>query len=344
MFVRVYPRLSVSYLMAFDRFARQLHSRRRTRRQEFHISAHHDEFKPLLDPQRCQLGRAGVDTGNLARIAACLHDAFQPPHMVLALQCLARMKGHREREVSGANHAAVNARNRHDRLGVLGGLHALDLHGDEQFLANAVRVIIAICSGPAIPMARVAFNNYTLMGQLLDAGVLGIVVPLVDTVEQAQAVAAACRYPPVGQRSYGWGRALAYGDDYADCVGEELFVAVQIESVQAAENAEAIMAVPGIDGCMVGPADLSLSMGFHPREALKRENHVRWLERIVQACRNTGKIPGIDTGAPELAALRVEQGFKFIVMGTDVKFLTAGAAAGVQLARKAVEGHQLGHG
>ncbi len=202
---------------------------------------------------------------------------------------------------------------------------------------SIVPAITAICSGPAIPMARVAFNNYTLMGQLLDAGVLGIVIPLVDTVEQAQAVAAACRYPPVGARSYGWGRALAYGDDYADCINEQLFVAVQIESVQAAENAEAIMAVPGIDGCMVGPADLALSMGFHPREALKRDDHARRLERIVQACRNTGKIPGIDTGAPELAAKRLEQGFKFIVMGTDVKFLTMGAAAGIQLARQVVD-------
>jgi 4-hydroxy-2-oxoheptanedioate aldolase len=128
---------------------------------------------------------------------------------------------------------------------------------------------------------------------------------------------------------------LTYGDDYTDWVNDQLFVAVQIESVQAVENAEAIMAVPGIDGCMIGPADLACSMGFHPREAPKREEHNRMLERVVQACRSTGKIPGIDIGMPDTIAKRVEQGFLFIPMGSDVRFLNASAAAGIKLAQEA---------
>jgi 4-hydroxy-2-oxoheptanedioate aldolase len=200
---------------------------------------------------------------------------------------------------------------------------------------SLIQGIIAVCAGPAMPFARVAYNSFTLIGQLLDAGVLGIIVPMVDTVDEAKAVAAACRYPPEGERSYGWGRALVYGDDYADWINDHLFVAVQIESVQAVENAEAIMAVPGIDGCMVGPADLALSMGFHPREAPNREEHARALEDVVQACHNTGKIPGIDAGAPDSAAKRVEQGFRFIPMGNDAKFLTGSAAAGLKIAKQA---------
>jgi len=201
---------------------------------------------------------------------------------------------------------------------------------------SLIQGITAVCTGPATPMARVLNNQYHLIAQLLDAGVLGIVVPMVDSVEEAQAVAAACRYPPAGTRSFGWGRALTYGPDYADRINDELFVAVQIESVHAVEQAEAILSVPGIDGCMVGPADLALSMGFHPRESARREEHARALERVVQACRNTGKIPGIDTGAPESVGLRLQQGFLFIIMGSDVRLLQAAAAAGLQGAREAM--------
>ncbi len=201
---------------------------------------------------------------------------------------------------------------------------------------SIIQGLAAVCAGPAVPFARVAYNTFTQIGQLLDAGVMGIIVPMVDTVEQARAAAAACRYPPTGKRSFGWGRAWTYGDDYSDWIEEQLFVAVQIESAQAVENAEAIMAVPGIDGCMVGPQDLALSMGFHPREIPKHDEHARALERVVQACRNTGKIPGIDIGAPDTAVKRVQQGFRFIPMGSDSKFLSGSAGAAIRAVRQAV--------
>jgi 4-hydroxy-2-oxoheptanedioate aldolase len=200
---------------------------------------------------------------------------------------------------------------------------------------SLIQSLIAVCAGPAMPFARVSYNSFTLIGQLLDAGVLGLVVPMVDTVDEAKAVVTACRYPPEGERSLGWGHALAYGDDYVEWITEQLLVTVQIESVQAVEDAEAIMAVPGIDGCVVGPADLALSMGFLPREVPNHPEHARALEAVVQACRNTGKIPGIDVGAPDTVVKRIEQGFRFIGMGNDAKFVTNGAAAGLKLAKQA---------
>jgi len=205
--------------------------------------------------------------------------------------------------------------------------------GDDSMIAG----VASICAGTATPMARVLNNQYHLVARLLDAGVLGIIAPMVDTVEEAQAMAAACRYPPVGQRYYGWGRALVYGADYADWINDQLFVAVQIESAQAVRHAEAILAVPGIDGCMVGPQDLALSLGFHPREIPQRDEHARALEHVVQACRNTGKIPGIDIGGPDLAVMRVQQGFKFVVMGSDVRFLQGGATAAIKTVIAAIE-------
>ncbi len=205
--------------------------------------------------------------------------------------------------------------------------------GDDSMIAG----LASVCAGPATPMARVLNNQYHLVARLLDAGVLGIIAPMVDTVEEAQAMAAACRYPPVGERSYGWGRALVYGADYADWINNELFVAVQIESAQAVRQAEAILAVSGIDGCMIGPQDLALSLGFHPREIPQRDEHARALEDVVQACRNTGKIPGIDIGGPDLAVLRVQQGFRFVVMGSDVRFLQGGATAAIKTVTAALE-------
>jgi 4-hydroxy-2-oxoheptanedioate aldolase len=203
--------------------------------------------------------------------------------------------------------------------------------GPESLIQGAA----AVCASSAMPFARVAYNFFPLIGQLLDAGALGIIVPMVNTVEEARSVARACRYSPAGERSYGWGRALTYGDDYPEWINDQLFVAVQIETLQAVENAKAILAVPGIDGCMIGPADLACSMGFSPKEAPTREEHVRALERVVQTCRDTGKIPGIDAGASESVVKRIKQGFIFIPMGSDVKFLTSGAAAGLQVAKQA---------
>ncbi len=196
---------------------------------------------------------------------------------------------------------------------------------------STIAALVATSAGGAVPMARVARNDYTLIGRLLDEGMLGIVVPMVHTAEDARAAAAACRYPPHGQRSWGWAHARVYGADYPDWIDEQIFLAVQIESAQAVENAEAILATPGVDGCWLGPADLALSMGIHPREAASREEHARAVERVLQACRNTGKIPGFAGNSPEHAVALAKQGFRYLTAGSDLGFMLAGAAEGLRL-------------
>lgn len=198
--------------------------------------------------------------------------------------------------------------------------------GDDATIA----ALIAMAHGSATPMARVARNDYTLIGRLLDEGMLGIVVPMVHTAEDAKAVAQACRFPPKGDRSWGWGRARVYGNDYSDWIDEQLFVAVQIESAQAVQNAEAIMATPGIDGCWLGPSDLALSMGFAPGEMDQCDEHARALEQVVQACRNTGKIPGIAGRSIQDALNRAKVGFQYITASGDAGFILSGAAAGLK--------------
>ena len=190
---------------------------------------------------------------------------------------------------------------------------------------SAIAALVAINGSPAIPMARVARNDYTFVGRLLDEGVLGIIVPMVDTPEQARAASDACHLPPAGRRSWGWGRAKVYGADYAEWIEEQLFVAVQLESAEAVENAEAILSTPGIDGCWTGPADLSLSLGFNPSEMDDREEHIRALETILEACKNTGKIPGIAGRSVDDALNRARQGFRFVTATSDGGLLDAGA-------------------
>src|SRR5947207_3655362 len=98
---------------------------------------------------------------------------------------------------------------------------------------STIAALVAMEGGSATPMARVARNDYTMIGRLLDEGMLGIVVPMVHTVEDARAAAAAVRFPPRGARSWGWGRASVYGDDYPNWIDDQIFLAVQIESAQA---------------------------------------------------------------------------------------------------------------
>jgi 4-hydroxy-2-oxoheptanedioate aldolase len=189
---------------------------------------------------------------------------------------------------------------------------------------------MAMAGGAAIPMARVARNDYTLIGRLLDEGAMGIVIPMVHTPEEARAAADACRFPPTGTRSWGWGRASNYGDDYSDWIDEQIFVAVQIESIQAVENAEAILATPGVDGCWVGPSDMALSMGIHPRDMEDDERHQRALERVLTACRNTGTISGFAGGSPEQAQALAAKGWQYLTAGSDIGFLLGGARAGIK--------------
>ena len=133
-------------------------------------------------------------------------------------------------------------------------------HGawDERSTMSAFR---SIALGPSVPMARVGRNDYGAIGRLLDMGALGIVVPMVNSAEEAQAAATAVRYPPRGTRSSGAFGAGFWGPDYDEWIDREVFLAVQIETVEAVERAKQIMDVDGIDGCWIGPGDLGYSLG-----------------------------------------------------------------------------------
>ena len=191
---------------------------------------------------------------------------------------------------------------------------------------SIIENLIAIGGYPTDAVARVPRNDFTIIGRFLDEGCLGIVVPMVNNREDATNAADAMRFPPIGKRSWGWGRAARYGANYTDEVDSQVFLAVQIETKTAVDNAEEILSTPGVDGCWIGPSDLSLSLGIHPRDRWTSDIHAAAVEKVLQACKNTGKFAGYATSGPKEALALAARGFQFLTVGADAGFILAGIA------------------
>ena len=212
----------------------------------------------------------------------------------------------------------------------------IDMQHGSWDMSQAAAALMAMTAG-TVPMARPAFNDYTMIGKLLDEGAMGIVVPMVDTPAQAKAAADACRFPPAGNRSHGYSGALRLSDDdpaaYIRGMNDQLFLAVQLESAAAVDDAEAILATPGVDGCWVGPADLSLSLGLTPATAWEEPAVLEALRRVLAACEATGPIPGYAAFTPGMAEQARALGFRFLTAGWDIGFMLEGASDGVRRLR-----------
>ena len=197
-------------------------------------------------------------------------------------------------------------------------------HGfwEDSSIMHAIR---SITLGSAVPMVRIQENDFCVIGKMLDMGALGIVVPMVNTAEQARAAALAARFPPRGGRSAGPFGVASYGSDYMSRIDDEVFLAVQIETVQGLNNAEEIFSVDGVDGCWIGPGDLGKSMGVDRSTQEGQDAHEAALLQILAACQDAGKIPGLSTGHYTDAQRRMDQGFLFVTAGYDDGFVAQGA-------------------
>ena len=185
----------------------------------------------------------------------------------------------------------------------------------------------AIQLGGAVPMARVPWNDTVWIQRTLDAGALGLVVPMVNTAEDAKNVVSNMKYATKGQRSFGGSRVASYIDgDYRTWTDENLAIIVMIETAQAVENAEAILAVEGVVGCFIGPNDLALSMGIDPSKIGPGTEHEAAMLQVLAAAKTTGKAAGKHCyNAAELSE-RIAQGFQFLALSSDAGLL--GKAAG----------------
>ncbi|MDB5847876.1 MAG: 2,4-dihydroxyhept-2-ene,7-dioic acid aldolase [Rhodoferax sp.] len=211
-------------------------------------------------------------------------------------------------------------------------------HGLHDY-ASAVACLQAMQAHGATVFARVPSNEVSIIGKLLDAGVVGIICPMVNSAADAKKLVDACRYPPWGERSFGPTRAMLHAGvaSYVERANEEVIVLVMIETREAVENVEQIVATPGLDGVYIGPSDLGLSLGFGTGLDRQEPEMLRAIERILEVAHRGGKYAGIHTGGADYAARMLAQGFDFATLPSDATMLQTTARALVSAARASLQ-------
>ena len=197
--------------------------------------------------------------------------------------------------------------------------------------------LAAVARHPAHPIVRLPMGETWLIKQALDIGAQTLLIPMVETGEQAAQIASACRYPPEGNRGMGasLGRASDFGriKDYAETANREICLVAQIESRLGVDNADAILATPGIDAILIGPADLAADMGYPGTSSHPEVKAV--VEALIARIRAAGKPAGIMTTDPDMLAVAKSAGIRFAGIGSDVGLLMSGAAALAKASRQA---------
>jgi 4-hydroxy-2-oxoheptanedioate aldolase len=194
----------------------------------------------------------------------------------------------------------------------------------------------ALARSAAVPIVRVPWNEFGIIGRVLDTGALGVIIPMVNSPEEAQQAVDACRYAPAGKRSFGpLGASSRYGGGYAGTANDVVACIPMIETRQAIEAIDDILSVPGIDAAYIGPADLSLTYGLQPRVDQEGEPFDGALATVVDACERHDVVPGIHANA-SLAAKRHAAGFRMITVGLDASPASAALRADITSARASI--------
>ncbi len=197
---------------------------------------------------------------------------------------------------------------------------------------------IADAGTSCAPLVRVPHNTVEWFKWALDAGAWGVIVPMVNTVEEAQQAVSWSKYPPLGARSIGGAFApLAFGAldsaSYARIANDEILVILQIESLPGLHNLNAILEVPGVDVAFVGPNDLHASLGLPPSNEGAEPEFVQALEQIKDSARQHNIALGIFTSGGNAAAQRIHEGFQMVSVTSDLSSLVTGATQQLQLAQ-----------
>jgi 2-keto-3-deoxy-L-rhamnonate aldolase RhmA len=190
-------------------------------------------------------------------------------------------------------------------------------HADWQTTVHAARTAHSV----SVPMlVRTWTHHGDTIERLLDAGVDGIIVPMVDTAEQAEEIASRCYYPPLGNRSFGSIRMEVMEPDVKEW-NKRIVTIMQVESPRSVENAEAIARVPGVDGLLVGARDLAMRRGRNFHGDLAHASVDADVEHIRQACCRAGKAAGIIALTEEDLKARIGEGYQLICAGMDLDHL-----------------------
>ncbi len=208
-------------------------------------------------------------------------------------------------------------------------------HGLHDY-ASAVACIQACQAYPTTPLVRVPWGEPGILGKVLDAGAWGVIIPMINTEEEAKALVKACYYPPLGMRSNGPVRAAAYGvlSPYQSIANDEVMILPQIETREAVANAEAILNVEGISGIYVGPSDLGFSYGLPPILDREEPDMLAIYAELIRLTKARGKVAGIQNMSPAYGARMAAMGFQLITVASDGVFIGKGARDAVAATRK----------
>jgi len=191
--------------------------------------------------------------------------------------------------------------------------------------------IAAVHMAGAAPVVRVPLGDVAVVSRVLDFGAEGVIAPMINTAEDARAFAAAAKYPPVGERSFGPLRALILNNmeagDYVAQANDIVVTIAMIETRQALDNLDAILATPGIDAVFLGPSDLSLALTAGKTLDPHSNEVDAAIDRIGAAARKAGKIAGAYAANAERANELAGRGFRFLGIASDTAFVRTGTAA-----------------
>ena len=196
---------------------------------------------------------------------------------------------------------------------------------------TATHMFASIADAGCVALARVPANRHDHIKRVLDNGAHGIVVPMVNSRQEAEYAVAAALYPPFGNRSVGGSvHALnfqATAQDYYEQANRELLIVIQCEHIQAVENAEQIFSVPGIDAIFVGPNDLAASMRSKDNKSPSGKATHEALAHVLATCKKHRVAAGIHCGSAEEVNARIAEGWQFLAISSELKMMLNGAAA-----------------
>ncbi len=202
-------------------------------------------------------------------------------------------------------------------------------HGVQDYL-SMIACFQAMQAHPVTRLVRVPWNEPGIIGKALDGGAYGVICPMVNTAAQAEALVAACKYPPRGSRSNGPVRAAIYaGAGYQQTANDEILVMPMIETREALDNLEAILDVPGIDAIYVGPSDLGFSLGFAPKLDREEPEILAIYERLLRETGKRGIKAGIHCAAADYALRMLRAGFRLVTVGNDSGLMAKAARQAV---------------
>lgn len=211
---------------------------------------------------------------------------------------------------------------------------AIDMEHSVITLDVAQQLMQVIEARGAVPLVRLPENDATVIKRVMDAGAAGVIVPMVNSPEDAARAVRATRYPPLGSRGLGIARAQGYGvsiREYVERIAETAVVILQIEDKRAVKQIDLIFQVPGVDGYLIGPYDLAASMGHAGR--LDHPEVEAAVERVFESARRHGVCAGFHVIHPSAAEVkrRFDQGYRFLAYSLDVLFLGAACRGGLEM-------------